>query len=860
MFATSVLGDNPVPALFKPFVLIDLSDPESAIINGGVPTAGTETGWAADVNLQHRAVVNIHHKTNGWGPYFFDPTRIDSGFDDGEQWTELQKTADQVSYTDAVAFALNNAANWQDTIIVGYVLENSSSKLKSAWWQYDANTEKWELHIIPGMATYASEATDVNDDNKIVGRAAANNNFDPPQSFIYTISTSTLLSFAPNDDSQANAINNADPAEIVGEFNDNGTWKAYYWQEGSTQGLTEIHDPLLDEWSGALAINDDYSNITGWRWPNGIHHGAVYWENMQGNWDWTAINLPLGTISKSGRDLNNHNEVVVSYDDGTSGAFLWAGPTLLYNLDDLTLIFNADSDGDPQNDARIHEIHAINDDGWMAGSFNREGDPDSIAQPCLIIPYDTDNNGEPDYREILNNPALDANDPYGREWLLDSSELLHVGLHAPSTDIEGDPIARELVTNVQAARIPAKQNQLNSLLKNAQLCQNYADYFTAWGDYNSWTNPIPNNAGGAEIILYHRTQHNDLEDYDYRPSDDPPYQELSDREVLDNLYRASYRYSKCIDYVQIGNEISAGPGTFYFDDGQLTCGSYGSLLDIPDTCYLEGVDFIYEWLALQIKEIVYGSALAGRPLRVYTPALTIGNVNQAVSGNINGPFDPVNDVANRQARFLYTLIELANKNQAIIDQHTRYLNYADVDSILTALWDWDNNYAWASPPQVGTLETAPKPSGDWLNSGGPPTYGEQVVRYYNDGNCTEALDMTYNDFIRTMWEPNQFSVSNSSFMIVDSSPGANDGLFSLHNNHHLLHACFGSVYQDVNGGCDDLQDVFSLQSLRANRFRWVSQLGGGSDWTVFRDDFEDATDQYIIDTFTPHTEACQCPQ
>ena len=823
---------------FKPFVLIDLEEVFS--ITGGeggvIPPSGVTGGRASDVNKYGQTVINFMIGTNDVHPYVFEPF-------DGGSFAALDKGNNEY----AAVHAVNSPADPANAVAVGYVKSDSGAKPKAVYWEKQANGNWSNYVIIPGISgNYASEAVDINKDNKIIGRIAANDSYTTPTSFIYLIGGS-VNPLGNNITSYAKCISNNNPAEIVGEYlTGTDDWHAFYLIEG-VEVFTELIEQDTD-WSSAYAINNAL-NITGWRWPAGAIHGPSYWDYNQGSWDWTKIILPLGMFpDASGRDLNSRNEVVVSYDDGTLGAFLWSDYGLI-NLNDVTLILDAATDENPNNDAYINEVFAINDNGWIAGNYYREG---AIASaPCLLIPYDTDNNTIPDYREIMENQGLPSDlDIAGRTWLLDKSEHIRVGLHAPNTDPQesGGVVLSELADYIQSVRFASNQNRIEKLITIKSKCEEYQGYFQKWGDYSTM-----GGSGGSEIILISRSVDNQDSTKDGIPPNESQT-ELTRSEVLGNLYLFAYRFANCIDYIQLGNEMIGGPGSYVFEEDQLTCIGVRTTIDmLEDDCADEAWALLIGWFGDMNKSALYGSALAGRPLRIYTPALTFDQSVIGVDGDPNGPYEPIGG-GSRAARALQELITFANESQCIFDQHMRYSNWDGVGHIMEGI----NTSQWWDPPQqIGNLEVGPIPSDTWQQ-----THNESFKAYYWDygppeNTCPEIYDVTddWDVFLVNDWEEVQFL--DYGFMIEDHATYG-DGLFTVLYNYNSLHALWGDTQHSIDSTCESTY-IFDILALRANMFH-TEWLNPYPYWTIFNTAYQNASGPYVIPDFYPHpnTDDCDC--
>ncbi|MBL1216152.1 MAG: hypothetical protein D8M59_01505 [Planctomycetes bacterium] len=888
---TNAIAQGP-PAPFKPFVMVDLTDPvfglDGVIQNGTITNGWTVGAIDTDPNSPLVAAVlnvtvDMGNQTTYQRALFFDPRREQtSAF-----FTSLDPPTGYPDDANTVAVAcsqyLHGNAYLDDKMpyVVGYITNINTSNPQAAYWQWDDNQHIWKctpLTFPGGGEVGYSVATDVNDDEveiagepfgTVVGYADVEGTGQQYKSFYFNhpdasnttswiISSVNSLAFGVSDDPPG-----SEELAVVGRCDVTGQdhWRAYFWQKKDPHTFKPVH-PDNPEWSQASAINVDF-DVAGWSWPNNSLHKPAKWTNYDPHsypyWEWVSYTFGPGVLPyASGWSITNEDieEILISFDDETSGAFIWKDGAA-YDLDALTLKFTKDPLDSMGEIPAIHHAYSMSDRMVIGASFL----PTSAApepMPCIIVPYDTDNNGVPDFREILESSALDAN---GRMWLLDQSEQLRVGLHAPpvnpnTNDLNNQDQAKSLLEYVRTVRFLLDQNDLT----DPDLCNTWTQHFALWGNYELLDTP---KDFGSEILLVHRSRHPaepGIENADYIPPDtsNDPDEVLHD-DVLRNLFDASLEFAYCIDYIQLGNEMfgrsdgNPPPGAYYFDEGTLDCDlpQWGYLGDLEGDCLDSALDMMLYWLGECTRASVYGSAIGGRPLRIYTPALTLGQTFHAIEGNVGGPYGGPANEPNSVMNALEQLIRFANQYQAIIDQHTRYVDYSWVGAVWSALL---NGTFGELPDQFGTLETAPHPTQQWKLD----HIGDFIKYYDGDYDCSAGGvgDPAYdwNLFLLLDWEP-QFE---NGFQIAD--------VFNLHNNVGALHALYGPYMQNPDDASCSNFATFHLMPMRVQLFNPL-EIGGTpceqeTEYrSLFRCLYRHGLDQYglVLDNFYPHyTSACQC--
>ncbi|MBL1217515.1 MAG: hypothetical protein D8M59_08465 [Planctomycetes bacterium] len=585
---------------FRPFYGIDMID---ATLTQWDAHSGKEftTGELTDINNQHRACGWVEYEESSetyTAPFYYaEFPRLVTDASDDILYTIIGRSVllPTNAYGHATAEGIS-ATDTDVTYVVGSMWTNQSgTQYQAAVWTCEDDPETYSYELIPDLDS-PSVAYAVNYDSGtlyVVGQHG-----DPGEeentSFVARYSGSTwtikephapLMGFASDVIELDDGTNEI---RVVGQIEYQDSWTAYECEwDGQASQVHPNETPYGQDWSGARAINISF-NIVGWRWPSDASHRPVYWGwyDVDGSDAWGCEDVvgPPVILDAISQDLNASDEVVVSYTpDSTSGGKLWTLGTA-WDIDDLAYL----NDAAPDVSSAVHKLWVINDDLWIAGSYKTSnGDP----RPLLLVPYDVDNDGVPDFRQIVESqqPNEDNLDEYGRQWLLDQTEQMRVGLHAPGWNGTPDPdpdcgtCAGE-ISNVQTVRqIIVHQGSLieedqvglyEFATKNdgvhVNTCGDLAEMIEDWSDGNWYDGPSGCDDGGSqqskEVICTIRVINPDDTNQDYIPTeaDDYPHSH-----ILYHLREMGYRLANCLDFIQVGNEHWSGSGELYIHEGLL---------------------------------------------------------------------------------------------------------------------------------------------------------------------------------------------------------------------------------------------------------------------------------------------------
>ncbi|MBL1218650.1 MAG: hypothetical protein D8M59_14295 [Planctomycetes bacterium] len=834
------------PPDFKPFVMLDLcdiGDPGGEQLLRGetldVNNAGIAVGWIDVAPDERRA-------------FLFDPA---IGY--------IQWLPGPPPYTRMEAHGINE--DTEELLITGTASESSGSPHHAVYWRRKAG--EWKCVVLFGGSD-ESVATDVSDRRSILGAATLNGVYT---SFQLDDFANELLT--PHPQRRGTAADLDSGLNLVGTYvGANAQYHAYYWR--AKKGSLYDIEPSSQQHTGATAIND-WGHIVGWTRPDGGSNSPTFWERRPGNspaWTPHTISVNYGPETNTQAvDLNEYNEVLIVNDDpDASGAYLWKWDELLgqsaYDLNEMALKV----DFDPNGTAAVHKAWAINDAGWIAGSYKPDGPGlENEYFPILMVPYNINNNyypgfqdqqlSIPDYREILEDPALDVS---GRRWMLDWGETFRSGLYAMGATADDGP-AKDChgyeILNVQIVRMHIDQVTLQEMLEGEQPQSTFNSRINEFG-VDKWP-------GGTqrEILLLLRTvmpceAYDDLPgwtyspDYDYLPPIDGPrvdctpgFPEWTRDEMLEGVRCLSYQMAHNIDYVQFGNEVYRGLGMYYFGPDDISCegwsgGPLSQLLDNYPDCVAEASSIMMESLVAQMRAVRIGSTLAGRPLRIIGPAPTRKMLFYAMLSD--GPEDT------HEAYGLWAMYQYTNKHADMCSVH---LHHEDLvtEAHVKAIVEWldDEENCWlafpendAFPKALACTEWGPFPSYAWRDlyySDVPPrTHRNAMDMYYLPPMPNDyPPDATWDDFIYNQW------------MTHEIGPGPDLGV------HNILSALSEAGYVfALYGGYSQSYKPFDMSSLWSNLIHPFWLQGDDRFNEPVRDAYERNAAPYVnwdLDDFHP---------
>lgn len=651
-----------------------------------------------------------------------------------DTWHILQVTEGHTTYVTDI----NNNGT-----VVGY--SGSGSSLKARKWSYSSGT-----YPVGQSLGDETQIWSINDFDELAGYDVANGD---PVGWVAGTSWVPLPPLSGQEATAAFGINNGDSQLlplIVGLSLDQDTNThpvAWAWDD-----VEEEFDPIeIDD----SAQNTDTPYIINENdWIVGARGSSTYsyilWRpDGQGGWNEVeSLGSSTGASPKL-IGLNNSNEIVVKkslfYEDVQQS---------LDSVSLTTLSGIPTSAGHPigHYSSTNMGFYAISDNGWIVGKATRyDASQQDLGQALLLlVPFDRDNNGEPDYREIIADPTLDDDTDTGGNWVLDHAELARPGLHAP-----GPPLTTNLITGVLdvcAVRLIHNHNSLHDVLTCEEACETFCHAINRWGYNEINGNPLTDRQ--KEIIFTFRVQDPTDEGSDYLPD------AATQADILDDLRTFAFRYADFVDYVQLGNEIFSGEngagGVKVYD---YTCGETtytGWLNDMPGSCLPSACGDVITWMRLQARAIREGSALAGRPIQIISAGTAYEAARLAIEGDPTGELEPQVNAANRAAFAFQCIVDAANADDWIVDVHYHYFDVEEAHDLVAADIDSGglNGTAWPAPNQICALEYGPVPSnnvaGNWWTTAPQGLTGRQRAERFFDEDSTNNPYSTWNLFV-TDW-------------------------------------------------------------------------------------------------------------
>ena len=834
---TTTTVANAFQADFKPFVTVDLIEVynQSGDYDNGevlsINNEGMAVGWVDDGSTRM--------------PFFFNPAEFDPIINGSLTILDV----DGYEFVEATAISEPDGTSGEgDIVVVGYarVYYEDTVSYPCMWTitQTSYQTTPGDIYFFsgtedPGIASGIN--IEPGTSGKVVGQVYDETN-EQDVAYVYDIDGATISKLTPTDVGGANAID--DNGNIYGWYVDSGKTVACAWGY-SAYARADVHT-TANHYSQAYAVNSDTTDVVGWYWATSQSQGAAYWEYDEGtDWDGSWIGPPAMTFPplNSGFDINSYGAVIISADDDSEsdGAWLYyntdtgiTGKDDLNDLNDLVLF--------PPSDAPImYRAYAINDGWWIGGSYKPDENEDDI-RPVLLIPYDTDNDGDADIFEILDGTESDTND----NWLLDDSEDMRIGLHAPEDadnpegNINDVYVVRHRVSIKARGSTPDEALEIDEWIDEivdpsyCSSCSALVDWVSGWGyDKN------------CEIILRVQSIMNaDVEDWgDYEAL--PANPSVHD-DAIEDLQSFGYRFATCIDYLQWGNESFAGAGGYKFREDDLEgegCDWTGDpkLFQnlASDDCKEEAVDKVLAWQEDQMWAALQGSALAGRPLRMCSTGMLETHVENGYDDDETTGYYIVSNT-----------IDMCNRNQMYAALHVHYKTYQDaVDEIemLTGTgshqnepWDLPN---WTVATEVGT--TADFNDGWWTANNRENL--EEFLSYFFTGHGTPSD--YYEDFV------SDFISATGQY---DETGGPQlDDVFNLLATTGFTAVCYSTLQYDIGTASQPSQ--FLIEALRGNKVRSTLMFYPGNRtnlYTPLKTEYETIADTYDLGTFTPHPCAC----
>jgi len=718
--------------------------------------------------------------------------------------------------------------------VVGYSGVNSD--LKGRAWSWNAQNgayddgadlgtklQVWSINDFGEMAGF-----DV-DNNEVVGWLALWSGWTP-------------LNPLENGDSTATfGLNQVgSPTTVVGLATEKiGQAPTVTWDVACIGSVnpTKIDPNQSDQSQTPYVINDN-----GWTVGSrvsGSSYAYILWRpDGQGGWGSAAS---LGTITGSNPKavgLNNSNEVVAKktlfYEDG-EGALQ---SVLLTDIAGIPL-----GTGVGQYSSSHLAFYAINDNGWIVGKTKRYLDAtNTVDIVMLLVPFDRNNDADqtPDYREIIADPELDTN----LDWVLDTADLPRPGLHAPLAPLDTNLLKD--VDNVHAVRMIFDHDGINGLLNCQELCDSVNLAINRWGhNINGYSDRQ------KELVATIRVQDPIDAGSDYLPD------AQTQAAILADLREFAFRYARCIDYVQLGNEVFSGEDgaggikVYDFDCGETTYS--GWVNDIEGDCLPAACDAVIEWMQAQARAIREGSAMAGRPIQVISPATAYGALRLAIIGDSDGELEIGVNAENRAAFAFECIVEAANADDWIVDVHYHYFDIDESLAVSAAIPVGGAYESWPAPNQVCALEYGPVPSNSvpsswWTTAVHHQLTGRQRAERFFDENTSNNPYNTWDEFVEAWLEED----------VEPSHPGnlpegfLTDGFADLGSRGYRL-ICFADPNQ--TGGTYDPR-TFDMSAMVPGKVKHQTPAPGLTIWAAL---FEAAATDLaaaIGQSWQPHPDPC----
>jgi len=486
----------------------------------------------------------------------------------------------------------------------------------------------------------------------------------------------------------------------------------------------------------------------------------------------------------------------------------------------------------------------VSDDLRIAGSYKESGTGEPL--PCVLVPHDVDNDGVPDFRQIVDGTSDDdgtADGSIANNWIPDEFEGMRLGLHAPGWSSDRRT-KTNVITGAQVVRLPialidpADVVPPTGLDGDTELVRDAidldCDIIVA---LNDWARPDhPADTNQREIVLWINSALGSDGGHDYLP------ESASDRtDLLGEVAELGFLYATCIDYLQVGNEslVPGGAGEYKFRVGEIPgCSGYSSETafgDLPAACKADAVDLVLDWHADLLEAARFGSALAGRPLRFIGSASTEKRIRNAVAeGSTSEPAETTESV-----------IDFCNDHGAAFDLHVHYLTKGHATAAIDDLVNPPGSPpVWVDAPMLRVaLEWGPMVD----VNGEESTWWDTNEATYGKFFTTTDPGVTWEEFVED-WEKDSLQFGGVGLgdfglgtMLDDDFEPAGFGI-----------VCYGpTVMRDVTAR------RFNLAALWARTINedWIVD---GGEYTPLRYRFQSVAATRQVANFEPHGETCEC--
>ena len=395
-------------------------------------------------------------------------------------------------------------------------------------------------------------------------------------------------------------------------------------------------------------------------------------------------------------------------------------------------------------------------------------------------------------------------------------------------------------------------------LEPCSVCLDLHDAIHSWGARDG-------SAADREIVISLRTNSDDEATH---AADVLPVDAAEHDEFLEDIQTFAYRFCRCVDYIQSGNESFAGNGVFGFDIN----GVPTPINQLPASAVPQATADVLEWLAEQRAAALRGSALGGRPLRLFGPGLirtTVHNASYGGSGGGYGDPDGTLTGANRSAYFIREVLDSVNaEDNTYADMHLYYEEPAGEDAGYDTALDgfFGASAPWDAPNRIGSLECAPKTSEGWYDQNKDDL---KEYRLIEDLNLPPGLPAFYNTYVEDVWRDAEHDPTG---ITPPATFGFNgdfdfDGCLSEMQSRGFALVCYGIAFQFGDG--TDLEEgprEFDCSALTGNFMdaQWFESADQpGKRTLMLKDVLLPAADLYDWEPFELRGVACDpedtCP-
>ncbi len=687
--------------------------------------------------------------------------------------------------------------------------------------------------------------------------------------------------------------------------------QAYVWNRTSSMSATPLDPAASLTKSAGMSIADRLSPLTSGGWiASGFSSNDGYTTTVPTVWNYTGTGIALKSAVTSqqwaARRVGGGGEVIGwRYDAGYSSSnpyryYNWhyAGSGTWNSENDLSLNY---SDGN-MIDANLAQeyivgktfhyydtagyltpygmgtadwisvptyinsaswrYYGLNNRGWMVGKAQTTDSP-AVQRIIIAMPRDDDNNSLPDYRDIYasadpGTPGTFPVDDTPADWLLDKIYLTRPGLHAPGAmnveideSMEISPLAE--LDHVYITRNMTDNTDIEQILTCGEQCAGTENFLNEWG-----CNENDHTDRPKEIIYTLRCVPSSLILAEFPAEDRPRIDYIPDVEdqevILANIRALARKYTRNIDYLQIGNEIWTGNGEYAWADfastGCLTTYYQIFYSELPGCAVEEATTDVLVWIAAQSEAARVGAILGGRPTRLIAPAVGYKFARNSEGGDPEGSLSVD---ANRNAYAIKSLVELANALNMICDYHMWFTDVDEMAIVATWMAEGGDSEQWDAPNMLACLEFGALPTNSgqgnwWIGQDGL----DDATKLTNDNPSDNGPYDNWDELVTT-W------LTNDTNANLPSSPDfVNDGI------DDLTALGYRAVLWGPSRQFNDV-DEFFMGAM------WADQSDTPGDALILTqwedrfeaaaDDFDAALDPYG-DPWDPHPDICdvECPE